>query len=93
MDLTPWNVEFKPGWDKHFSNFDKHVRGMIIKKLDQMEQPIVGRGLRSSVYRVEEVGQYRIAFEQDEKSRTKFVHFVGNHKQYARWYKSLSKLK
>ncbi len=79
----------KPGWDVHFKHFDKAVQGQLMKKLDQMEQPLVARGLYSSSYKIEEVGQYRIAFVEEESSRTKFVHFVGGHKQYEKWYKSL----
>jgi hypothetical protein len=36
---------------------------------------------------VEETGQYRIAFYQNEETRTKEIHFVGTHKQYEKWYK------
>ena len=59
-----------------------------MKKLDQMEQPLVGRGLHGSRFLVEEVGQYRIAYEQDEPARMKSVHFVGTHKQYEEWYRN-----
>lgn len=87
MDLRPWKVVLKPEWDVHFRKFDKPVQQQIIKKLDQMEQPLQARGLHSSKYQVEEAGQFRIAFRQDEQTRTKEVHFVGNHKQYEKWYK------
>ncbi|MFH1234873.1 MAG: hypothetical protein V1493_04655 [Candidatus Diapherotrites archaeon] len=87
MDLAPWKLEFKPDWGKHFKKFDSSEQKKILKKFGQMEQPLSARGLRSSRYQVEEVGQYRIAFIQDEESRTKKIHFVGNHKQYEKWYK------
>ena len=86
MDLSAWSLEFKPGWDEHFKKFDKSVREKILKKLAQMKQPLKGRGLHSSRYQVEEVGGYRIAFIVDEQSRMKKIHFVGNHKQYEKWY-------
>ncbi|MBI4360928.1 hypothetical protein HY572_04115 [Candidatus Micrarchaeota archaeon] len=89
MDLSEWRIEFEPNWDHHFRKFDRNTQLKIIKKIDHMKQPLVGRGLHGSPYMVEEVGQYRIAFEQDEKTRTKTVHFVGNHKQYEAWYRSL----
>lgn len=87
MDLRPWKVRLKPGWDIHFKKFDMGIREQIMKKLDQMEQPLLARGLHSSRYQVEESGQYRIAFRQDEETRTKEVHFVGSHKQYEKWYR------
>lgn len=54
-----------------------------------MELPLSERGLSSSRFYVEEVGQYRIAYIKDEKKRVKKIHFVGTHKQYERWYTSL----
>ena len=89
MELLPWKLEFKPGWDIHFSKFDLSVQKMILKKFDQMKQSLQARGLRASRYQVEEVGGYRIAFIQRDKTRTKSIHFAGNHKQYEKWYKSV----
>tara|TARA_Y100000310_G_C20703003_1_gene831828 strand:- start:467 stop:772 length:306 start_codon:yes stop_codon:yes gene_type:complete len=86
LELKHWKVLLKPGWDVHFKKFDKPTRERIMKKLDQMEKPAKPRGLRSSNYLVEEVGQYRIAYEADEQAHTKSVHFIGNHKQYEKWY-------
>ena len=53
-----------------------------------MKQPLQSRGLHSLRYQVEEVGQHRIAFEVDERARTKSIYFIGNHKQYEKWYKN-----
>lgn len=80
-------LDFRKGWDRRFKKFDKATQQKILKKLDQMKQPLSSRGLHSSRYQVEEVGQYRIAFIQDEKTRTKNIHFIGDHKQYEKWYK------
>lgn len=87
MDLTPWKLEFQPGWDIHFAKLDKAIQQQILRKFGQMKQPLQARGLHSSNYLVEEAGQYRIAFIQDDGSRVKKIHFVGNHKQYEKWYK------
>lgn len=86
LDLTRWALDFKPGWDEHFKKFDKTVRQQILKKLEQMKQPLQARGLHSSRYQVEESGPHRICFIQDDATRTKSIHFVGNHKQYEKWY-------
>ena len=87
LELKPWKVELKPGGDVHFKKFDKAAQQMIMKKLDKMEEPLQARRLHASHYQVEEVGQYRIAFEIQENVRTKSVHFIGTHKQYEKWYK------
>ncbi|MFH0973376.1 MAG: hypothetical protein V1817_01135 [Candidatus Micrarchaeota archaeon] len=82
MDLASYRVEFKPGWDRYFKDFDKSVQKRIIKKLEQMKRPLQARGLHASRFRVEETGGYRIAFIQDDVNRVKRIHFVGSHPQY-----------
>lgn len=69
MDLAPWKLKFMPGWDSHFRKLDKSAQDTILKKLEQLKQPLLSRGLHSSRYKIEEAGQYRIAIKQDEASR------------------------
>ena len=88
MELLSWKLEFMSGWDIHFKKFDKNIQLQILKKVDQMEQQLQSRGLHSSRYQIEEVGQYRIALKIDEKNMVKKIVFVGNHKQYEKWYKN-----
>jgi len=88
LELRLWALVFKKGWNRHFKNFDTATRQRILKKLEQMKQPLMARGLKASRVFVEETGQYRIAFYQNEEKRQKEIHFVGNHKQYEKWYKS-----
>ncbi|MDD3083933.1 MAG: hypothetical protein PHP82_02845 [Candidatus ainarchaeum sp.] len=85
MKLNKFEVKFKDDWDKHFSIFNKETRNKIKKKIIQMEQPLQARGLKQNKFLVEEVGQYRIAFYQNKN--VKEIPFVGNHKQYEKWYK------
>ena len=87
MLLEEWKLEFKPGWDVHFKKFDKATQQRILKKLNQMKHALKERGLHSLNYHVEETGQYRIAFINDEEAIARFIHFIGNHKQYEEWYK------
>ena len=79
-------MEFHPGWDRHFKDFDRSVQKRILVKLEQMKQPLQARGLHESRFRIEEAGGYRIAFIQDDENRVKRIHFVGTHKQYESWY-------
>ncbi|MFH1586867.1 MAG: hypothetical protein ABID38_03360 [Candidatus Diapherotrites archaeon] len=87
MELRSWKLVFKKGWDKHFKKFDKSEQLRILKKFEQMKQPLQARGLKASRAAIEEVGQYRIALYQNEEKHHKEIHFVGNHKQYEKWYK------
>ena len=87
MDLgTTWTLDFKPGWNKHFEKFDNAVKIRILKKLEKMKHDLQGRGLQHSSFQVEEVGQYRIGFIENAMAQTKAIHFIGNHKQYEKWY-------
>jgi hypothetical protein len=86
LDLTPYKIDFKPGWDCHFKDFDKSVQQRILAKFEHMRQPLQARGLHASRYHVEEVGGYRIAFIQDDVNLVKHIHFAGNHLQYEKWY-------
>jgi len=87
VKLDPWKLLFRKNWDKHFKKFDKPTQEKILAKFEQMKQSLASRGLHSSKYLVEEAGQYRIAFIQNNSMRTKDIHFVGNHKQYEKWLK------
>ena len=87
MDLSSWKLAFKEGWDKHFKKFDSETQKRILKRMEHMKQPLQARGLNASRAVVEEIGQYRIAFYQNEEKHEKEIHFVGTHKQYEKWYK------
>ncbi len=86
MDLTPWIVTYKEGWDILLHGFPHDIQDRILKKIEQMKQPLQGRGLHGSHFQVEEVGEHRIAYSLDSTNRIKEIHFVGNHKQYEKWY-------
>lgn len=54
-----------------------------------MAQPLNARRLHKSKFYIEEVGQHRIVFTENENNLEKQIFFIGDHKQYERWYKSL----
>ncbi len=89
MKLVSWSLVFKKGWDKFFKKFDSSVQKKILKKFNKMKHSLQARGLKSSRVVVEEVGQYRIAFYQNEEFKIKEIHFVGTHKQYEKWFSEL----
>ncbi len=71
MELKDWKLVFKKNWDTNFKKFDKDIQKKILKKLNQMKQPLQARGLKTSKTVVEEVGQHRIAFYQNIKKKPK----------------------
>ncbi len=86
MNLTTWKITYRQGWDVHYYSFPHAVQERIQKKIEQMKQPLQGRGMHGTRYMIEEVEQYRIAYILDNASRIKNIHFIGNHKQYEKWY-------
>ena len=83
----PYALVYDEDWNKHFRDFDKTIQVRLIKKLEQLKIKGKSRHLGHGVpFFVEEVGGYRIVFTVDEASKTKKIWFVGNHKQYEKWY-------
>ena len=78
---------------KLFLALDKSVREIIAKKLVQLErEDLQSRHLKVGVpVFVEETGQYRIAFKKREQEKQKLVVFVGDRKDYVKWYSSFFK--
>lgn len=75
-------------WPKYFENLDPTIKERVAKKIKKiLEFPMkrhLGHGTR---FFVDEVGQYRILYRVfDEKEEVRF-YFVGNHKEYEKWYK------
>ena len=81
---------FEPGWKWRFEKLDNSVKLRIAKKVKQIINGLPGRHLeRGLPYIVEEVDQYRICYRSDEEGKTRRFYFVGDHKKYEKWYKSL----
>ena len=83
-------VLFEKNAERQFLDLEKPVRERIAKKLRQLENDEFGsRHLKHGLpFFVEEVGQFRIAFKERADLGQKRVIFVGNHKDYEKWYKS-----
>ncbi|MBI5554208.1 MAG: hypothetical protein HY917_05735 [Candidatus Diapherotrites archaeon] len=63
---------------------DSFTQQILLKKIDRLETLETARHLRHGVpLFVVEAGQYRICF--DEKEKTRLILFAGNHKQYEKW--------
>jgi len=87
--LDEYKISYQLGWNRHFRKFDSSTQKIIYKKIHQLESPIVGRHLCHGLeHFVEDVGGYRIVYLSDEIARVRTIIFVGDHKQYEKWYKS-----
>jgi len=85
-------ISFEPGWDIHFIKMDNSIKQIIWKKIQKQKNETKTRHLKYGIeFYIVESGQYRIAIKINEKEKVKEIHFAGNHKQYADWYKSFGK--
>jgi hypothetical protein len=83
-----WNIEFAKEWDYWYSKLDNSLLEIVGKRLSRIQETDreyghLGKGL--PFFKDEFHDQYRICFRQDDKSKTRTLHFVGDHKQYERW--------
>ncbi|VVB65711.1 Uncharacterised protein [Candidatus Gugararchaeum adminiculabundum] len=84
-----YTLIFRENWDRYFSKMDRMTQERIWKKIMQLKNEGSYRGLRYGVNLcVVEVGQHRICFSVDEKQKTKKIYFIGDHKEYEKWYMS-----
>jgi len=81
-----YELKYAEGWDKYFIKFDKNTQEKIIKKIQKLKEQTSSRHLGlGAPYFVEECGQLRICFK--EENNTRRIAFAGTHKQYEKWYK------
>ncbi len=90
MTCVEFRVVFNPLAKKALDSLDTPVRIRILKKTTQLQrEDLDSRHLRAGLpFFVEDIGQYRVCFEKDEQNKKKIVRFVGDHKEYEKWYKS-----
>lgn len=82
-----YEIVFAESYFKFWKNISLDTRSKIIKKIELLKTDKKFRHLRSGLpYFVQEVGQYRVCFL--EKDNTRILIFVGNHKEYEKWYLS-----
>jgi len=84
--MNEYALEFAHGWGEAFGKLDKGMCERVWKKIQQLKMQMPARHLKQGLaFFVSEVGQYRIAYDVDEKRKVKTVHFVGDHKEYEKW--------
>ncbi len=82
-----YGVEFDQDWPIHFQLLDKSIKERIAKKIGKILKYPNKRHLKKSLFFVDEVGQYRIVYRIFEENKRVRFYFVGDHKEYEKWYK------
>ncbi len=84
-----FQIKFHSDYKKYWKKIPKEEHYRINKKLEELFEEKKFRHLKfGAPYFVLEIGQYRICFIEEEKTR--ILLFVGNHKEYDKWTKTIN---
>ncbi len=78
---------FDEDWPKYFGRLEKEAKERIAKKISKIlvfpKKRHLGQKAR---FFVDEAGQHRIIYRVFDESKEVRFYFVGNHKEYEKWY-------
>ena len=79
---------FDEDWPKYFDGLEKNIRERAAKKINKiLESPEKRHLKKGAKFFVAEIGQNRIIYRVFEESEEVRFYFVGNHKEYEKWFK------
>jgi hypothetical protein len=86
-----FSIEFHSYWEKYFAVLSEELKIRVIKKIHFLsEYPKSQRHLKFGIpFYVSELGQYRITYKIFESEHKIMFYFVGDHKEYEKWYSSI----
>jgi mRNA-degrading endonuclease RelE of RelBE toxin-antitoxin system len=81
---------FDENWPAYFEGLDKGTRERVAKKIKKIIRFPYKKHLKGRArFFADEVGQYRIIYRVFEEDETVVFYFIGNHKDYTKWYGQL----
>ena len=83
-----YSREYDEGWPKYFKKLDNSIKERIVKKIQKiLVHPKKKHMKKGARFFDDEVGQYRITYRAFEENKIVRFYFVGDHKDYKKWYK------
>ncbi|MBI4361260.1 hypothetical protein HY572_05815 [Candidatus Micrarchaeota archaeon] len=80
---------FDEDWPKYFEALDSVTKERVVKKIRKiLEYPKKRHMGKNTRFFVDEAGQHRITYRVFDESNQVRFYFVGDHKQYEKWYSS-----
>ncbi len=80
---------FDESWPRYFDSLDSVMKERVAKKIRKiLENPKKRHLKKNARFFVDEVGQYRITYRVFEQENQVRFYFVGDHKQYEKWFLS-----
>ncbi len=83
-----YKATFHKDWPEYFDKLDNQIKERTAKKIQKiLERPQKRHLGGNAKYFVDEIGQYRILYMVFEEKKEVRFFFIGNHKEYEKWYK------
>lgn len=83
-----FEATFDEDWPYYFDLLENELKMRIFKKLKKiLEHPKKRHLKKNADFFVDEVGQNRIIYRVFESQNLVRFYFVGNHKEYEKWYR------
>ena len=84
----PYRAAFDEDWPKYFSSLDHSTKERVAKKIQKiLEFPQKRHLKKGAQFFVDEAGSDRITYRVFEQNKEVRFYFVGNHKDYEKWYR------
>lgn len=83
-----YKAAYDEDWPDYFGKLEKEIKERVAKKISKILEFPKKRHLgQKASFFVDEVGQHRILYRVFEETKEVRFYFVGNHKEYEKWYK------
>ena len=83
-----FSATYDEEWPNYFNKFSNEMKERIVKKISKiLEYPQKRHLQKGAKFFVGEIGQNRIVYRIFEHDKTVKFYFIGDHKEYEKWYK------
>lgn len=85
--IAIYKATYDENWPEYFNCLDNAIKERVAKKIKKiLEFPEKRHLKKGAKFFVDEVGQHRILYRIFEEAKEVRFYFVGNHKEYEKWY-------
>ena len=86
--INIYRESFDEKWPECFEKIDNTVKERVAKKIRKILEFPKKRHLKKGArFFVDEIGQNRIVYRVFEENKEVRFYFIGNHKEYEKWFK------
>lgn len=83
-----YKESFDEKWPEYFNCLDNAIKEHVAKKIKKILEFPEKRHLKKGArFFVDEIGQNRIVYRVFEENKEVRFYFIGNHKEYEKWFK------